>query len=207
MTNHHAIDGANEPAKHCQLFIIQFRAGTLDLRQVMMRVHGGGRVSWKMLSATQDPLPSHSVVERTREANDLVDGLSVAAAAQRIVRVVVKRNVEHGTKVEVEPEQPKQTAGDVAVPPDERNIAAITQLLGIRRFVPDQAQPGNAPAFLVYRDNRLDLAQVAQIVDQLPELNRASDVATEKDVAPGLNTPKQRGTVGIQFVAGNSSED
>jgi hypothetical protein len=172
-----------------------------------MRVDGGGRVSGEMLSTTQDPLPSHSVVERTREANDLVDRLSIAAAAQGIVRVVVERNVEHGTKVEVESEQPKQPARNVAVPPDERNIAAIAQLLGIRRFVPDQTQPGNASAFLVYRDDRLDLAQVPQIVDQLPELKRALDVATEKDVAAWLNAPKQRGTFGIQFIAWNTSED
>src|SRR6185503_14605627 len=160
-----------------------------------------------MFSATEDPLPPHSFVERARKANDLLDRPSVATPAQGIVRVVVERNVEHGTKVQVESEQPEKPPGNVAVPPDKRDIATIAQLLGIRRFVADQTQPRNPSALLIDRDDRLDVAQVAEIVDQLPELGRALDIASKKNETARLNAPKQGGALGIKFVAGNTSED
>ena len=70
-----------------------------------------------------------------------------------------------GTEIEIESEEPQQTAGDVAMLPNEFDVAFLAQLLRIRRFVPDQAQPRNPSAFLIDRDDRLDLAEVAQIVD------------------------------------------
>jgi hypothetical protein len=80
-------------------------------------------------------------------------------------------------------------------------------LLGVRRFVADQAEPGNAAPFLINRYDGIDVAQIAQVVDQLPELRSALDVAPEKDEPARLNPPKQCRRFRIQFVPGNTSEN
>ena len=132
-------------------------------------------------------------VERAGEPHHLLDVRAVAAAAQRIVRFVVEGNVEHRAEIEIEAEEPQQASGDLAVAPNECDVVLLAQLLRVRRLVADQPQPRNAAAFLVDRDDRLDVAEIAQIVDQLPQLRRARDVAAEKDEAAGLDAPEQRG--------------
>ena len=160
-----------------------------------------------MFSAAENPLLAHPLIERAGQADYLLDGLSVTAPAKRIVRVVVEGDVQDWTEIEVEPEKQEKPSGDLAVTPDEGNVTAIAQLLCVWRFVADQTQPGNAPAFLVDRDDRLDIAEIAQVVDQLPKLRRALDVSPKKDETPRLDPPKQVGCLPIQFVAGNTSED
>ena len=83
----------------------------------------------------------------------------------------------------------------------------IAKLLRIRRLGPDQSQPRHPAAFLVDRDDRLDLAKVAQIIDQLPQLRRTLDIAAEKNESARLNPAKKRCRLRIQFVTRNTSED
>src|SRR2546421_10980535 len=117
-----------------------------------------------MLSAAQDPLAAHAVIERARKAGHLLDVLPIATSAEGIVRIVIEGNVEHRAEIEVEPEKAEKPAGDLAMLPDKGNVVAIAELLRIRRLVPDQPQPRNAAAFLVDRDDRFDSAHIAQIV-------------------------------------------
>lgn len=77
----------------------------------------------------------------------------------------------------------------------------------IRRLVPDQPEPRHSSTFLVDGDDRLDLAQIAEVIDQLPQLHRALNVAAEKNEAAGLNPAKQRRAFRIQFVARNTGKD
>src|SRR5207249_6754946 len=100
----------------------------------------------------------------------LLDIFSITPAVQRVFGVIIERNVEHRTKIDIEPEEAQQTTGDVAVAPDQIDIVLVAQLLRIRRFVSDASQSRDASALLIDRNNRLDLAQVAQIVDKLSEL-------------------------------------
>lgn len=207
MANHHAVHGVDELSKHGQLFPVQFRPRPLNLRQVVMRIHGGGRVARKMFSAAQYPLPPHAIVERARQANHLLNVFSVAASAQRIVRVVIEGNVENRAEIEVESKQPEKPPRDIAVAMDQRSIATIAQLLGVRRLVPDQTEARNAAALLVDRDDRLGLAEIAQIVDQFPQLRRALDVPAKQNEAARLDPAKKLGTLRIELVSGNAGQN
>src|SRR6266403_1266904 len=120
-----------------------------------MRVRFRGRVSGKMFAAAGDSLISHRVVERAGIAYHLLDRLSVTPAAQRIVRVVVERNVEDRTKIEIESENAQQTSGDVPMPADKVDIVLVAQLLRVGRLASDQSQARDAATLLVDRDNRL----------------------------------------------------
>src|SRR5215475_12777335 len=117
-----------------------------------------------MFAAAGGPPLAHGLIEGTRVAHDLLNTFPVAPAVQGILGVIVEGNVEHGTKIEIEPEKAQQTSGDVAVTPDQIDIILIAQLLRVRRFVADAPQSRDAPAFLINRDDRLNVAQVAQIV-------------------------------------------
>jgi hypothetical protein len=64
-------------------------------------------------------------------------------------------------------------------------IAFVAQLLGIGWFFPDQTQSRDTPSLLVYRDDRLDLGQIAQIIDELTELNGRKILRPNKMNPPG----------------------
>src|SRR5215469_10117425 len=149
------------------------------------------RVTGKMFAATRNPLPSHCFVEGSGISPNLIDGFAVASAPQRMLSVIIKRNVEHRTKIEIETEKAQQTPRDIAVAPDEIDVVLVAQLLCVRRFISDQAQSRDASAFLIDRDDWLDVAQVAQIIDKLSQLRRALEVASKQNVCPRLHAPKQ----------------
>src|SRR4029077_15450749 len=138
----------------------------------------------KMFAAAGDALLTHGLIECAGVAHDLFHIFPVTPAVQRVFSVIIEGNVEHRTKIEIEPEKAQQTSGDVAVAPDQIDIVLLAQLLRVRRFVSDAPQSRDAPAFLIDRNNGLDVAQVAQIVDELSELRRALEVASEDNVCP-----------------------
>src|SRR6476469_8766816 len=157
-----------------------------------------------MFTAAGDPLPAHGLIKCTGIAYDLLDGFSVTPAVQRVLGVIIKGNVEHRTKIEIEPEKAQQTSGDVAVAPDQIDIVLLAQLLRVRRFVSDAPQPRDASAFLIDCDYWLDVAQVAQIVDELSELRPTLEIASEENVCPRLHAPKQTGCFPIELFSGNT---
>ena len=157
-----------------------------------------------MLAAAGDPLPAHGIIKRCGVAHHLLDSFPVAPAVQRILGVIVEGNVEHWAKIEIEPEKPEQASGDVTMSPDQIEIVLIAQLLRVWWFVSDAPQSRNAPAFLIDRNDRLDVAQIAQIVDELSELRRTPEIASEENVRPGLHAPKQTSCFRIEFLSGNT---
>jgi len=78
------------------------------------------------------------VVKRSRVPDYLLDRFSITATTQGIVRVVIKGDVEHRAKIEVETKNSQQTPGDVAVPADKIDIVLVAQLLGVGRLVTDE---------------------------------------------------------------------
>ena len=160
-----------------------------------------------MFAAAGDPLPAHGLIKRTGIAHNLLDIFSITPAVQRVFGVIIEGNVEHRTKIDIEPEKAQQTSGDVAVAPDQIDIVLVAQLLRVRRFVSDAPQSRHASAFLIDRNNGLDLAQVAQIVDELSELRRALEVASEENECPRLHAPKQTGCFRIESFSGNTRHD
>jgi hypothetical protein len=91
--------------------------------------------------------------------------------------------------------------------PDKIDIVPLAQLLRIRGLVADQTQARDAATFLVDRDDRLYLTQIAQVVDQFAQLRRAFDVAPEKNKTPGLNSSKQFRRPRVQLFAWNAGKD
>ena len=61
--------------------------------------------------------------------------------------------------------------------------------------------------FLVDGDDRLDRAQIAQVVDQLPQLSRAFDVSPEDNEPTRLHPSKKRRRPGIEFSSGHAGKD
>jgi hypothetical protein len=197
----------DEGAKDSELFAVQLLACTLNLWQIVMRIDGCRGVTGKMFTAARDPLLSHCVVERAGVADNLLDRLAVTTAVQRIVGGVIEGNVEHWTKIEIKTEQAQQSSGDVTVTADKIDIVFIAQLLGVRRLIADQTQSRNAAAFLINRDDRLDLGEIAQIIDQFAQLRGALDVAPKKNETTGLHSPKQFRGFRIQFFSRNTGKD
>src|SRR6266446_11011056 len=110
-----------------------------------------------MFAAAADSLPAHGLVKRTGVAHNLFYIFSVTPAVQRVFGVIIEGNVEHRTKIEIEPEEAQQTSGDVAVTPDQIDIVLLPQLLRVRWFVSDAPQSRHAPAFLIDCNDGLDL--------------------------------------------------
>lgn len=160
-----------------------------------------------MFSATENAARAERIIKRSGEVDDLRDVLAVTAAPKRIIRVVVERDVENGTEVEIEPEYAEDLRGDLAVELNERAVALVAKLLRVRGFAADEFESGNSAAFLIDRDDRFDFRQVAQIVDEFAELSRAMDVPTEENKGAGLNAAEGRGGFGIEFGAGNADHD
>ena len=65
----------------------------------------------------------------------LLDRLPITTPAQRIVRLVIKGNVEHRTEIQIKTEQTQQMPGDVAMLANQPRRLLVAQLLGIGRFV------------------------------------------------------------------------
>src|SRR5437588_5362053 len=160
-----------------------------------------------MFAAARDPLLAHRIIKRAGVADNLLDCFTIATATQRIVGVVVERNVQHRTKIEIETKNAEQASGDVAVLPDKIDIIVVAQLLRVRRLVTDQTQSGNAPAFLVDRDNRFNRAQFAKVVNQFAQLRRAFDVASEQNESTRLHFSKQLRRLDVEFFSRHSGED
>src|SRR4029077_15051467 len=167
VTNHHAIDNmvlcpsrivARKSAEGCEVFAIQLFAGPIDFRQTMMGIDHRSRITGEMFPAAGDARSPQRVVKRRRVPDYLLDRFSVTATTQGIVRVVIKRNIEHGTEIEVETEQSQQVPGDFTMLANQRDVSPVAQLLSIRRFVSDQSQPRHPATFLVDGNDRLDLA-------------------------------------------------
>jgi hypothetical protein len=118
-----------------------------------------------MFAAAENPLLPHRVVERTRQSHHLVDSLAVAAAPQRIIGLIIEGDVENRTEIEIEPEEAQEPTGYFPMAPDEFEIVPVAQLLRIRRLVSDEPEARDAASLLIDRDDRLDFAEVAQVID------------------------------------------
>ena len=80
---------------------------------------------------------------------------------------------------------------------DEGEVAAVPELLGVRRFVANQLEARNAAAFLVDSDDRFRLTEIAKIVDELAELLGGLDVASEENESARLNFAEEASGFGI----------
>src|SRR5436305_3471124 len=193
-------------AKHRELILIELFPCAIDPRQFKMSVGFRAGVSREMFATARNSLVAHRVIERTGITDNLVDRFPITSPAQRIVRVIVKRNVEHGAKIEIEPENAQQTSGDIAVTANEIDVVLVAQLLGVRWLGADQTQARHASAFLVDGDDRLGFAQIAQIVDQLSQLRRALNVAPKKNESARLHAPKHFRARRVEFLPGNAAK-
>src|SRR5882724_5872200 len=134
VTNHHAIDNmalrssrtaVRKSTEDCELFAIQLFTGTIDFRQTMMGIDDCSRIAGEMFPAAGYPRGTQRAVERSRVPDYLLDRFSVTATTQGIVRVVIKRNIEHGTEIEIETEQSQQVPGNLAVFANQLDVSFV----------------------------------------------------------------------------------
>jgi hypothetical protein len=90
---------------------------------------------------------------------------------------------------------------------DEGGVAFVAEGLGVRRFLADEAEAGDAAAFLVNGDEGLDVGEVAEVIDEFAELFGADDVAAEEDEAAGLEFFEAGGGGGVEFGSGDAGEE
>src|SRR5256885_8823786 len=137
VTNHHAIDNmvlcrpriaARKSAEDCEFFAIQLFAGPIDFRQTMMGIDHRSGITGKMFPTAGYPRGTQRIIKRSRVPDHLLDRFSVTATTQGIIRVVIKRNIEHGAEIEIETEQSQQMPGDVAVIANQLDVSLVAQL-------------------------------------------------------------------------------
>ena len=204
---HYAVQHGSEGAEGREFARLHFFDGQSDLRQLMMGIDIGARVTGEMFATGQDAVFPQGVIEKPGVFDDLVGSGSVAPALEGVVGFFVITNIEDGAEIEVEPEEPQDPAREFAVAGDEFLVAFFPEILGVGRFVADQAQTRNAAAFLVDGDDGLDPAEVAKVVDESAELFRVLDVPPENDKTAWLEAAETFGGIGIKFAAGNPGEE
>jgi hypothetical protein len=146
---------------------------------MVMRIRTGRRIPGEMLPASENACGKQSIMKGSGKLNHLRHGSSPATAAQRIVRLIVKRDVQDRAKIEIESKQPEQIAGKFPVGSNEILVGFLPKLLRVGWFIADYLQARNAAAFLINGNNWLDGTEVAQIVHQLSELTRGADISTK----------------------------
>src|SRR5438552_1855188 len=155
-----------------------------------MCIDRGGGIAREVLAAAGNTGSAERVIKRFGVFDYFLRGLPVTTTTQRIVRIVVEGNVEHGTEIEIESERAKEAAGNIAVAANQLEVPLVVQLLRIGRLVPDQTQPRHAAALLINGNNWLDFADITEVIDQLPQLDRRLDVSPEQDESAGLHAPQ-----------------
>src|SRR4029077_11715219 len=105
--------------------------------QTVVGIDDCSRIAGEMFPAAGYARSTQRVLKGCGVPDHLLDRFSVAATTQGIVRVVIKRNIEHGTEIEIETEQSQQVSGDVAVFANQLEVSLVTELLSVRRFIPN----------------------------------------------------------------------
>ncbi len=101
----------------------------------------------------------------------------------------------------------EQLAGEFAVLFDELRVTFIPKGLGIGGLLADETESGDAAAFLIDGDERLNVGEVAQVVDEFAELLWGDDVSAKEDEATGLEFFETGGGIGVEFGARDAGEE
>ena len=206
MADHHAVDCWGKVAKDGEFMLLHEFPGAFDAGEFVVGIEPCRGVAGEMLAAAENTGGPQRIVESRRFFNDLGDIAPIAAAAKRVVGLIVKGDVQHGTEVQVEAENSKDAACDIAVSADQIQIPGVAELLGAGRLVPDTCEAGHATAFLVDRDDRLHAAQIPEVVDEFAQLLGSLDVATEENESSRLDLAEEARGIGIEFRAGNANK-
>jgi hypothetical protein len=118
-----------------------------------------------------------------------------------VIGIVIKRNVENGTEIEVETEETQEPPGKAAMFGDEGAVSFIAELDCAGRLRADFLEPGDAAPFLVDAEDGAASGGGLEIVGQGPELLRAFNIAAKKDKAAGLDFLNGRARIGVELGA------
>jgi hypothetical protein len=94
-----------------------------------------------------------------------------------------------------------------AVALDQAQIAFLAKLLGIRGLGANEAEARHAAALLVDGDERLDVREVAKVVDELAQLFGGVDITAEENKSPRLEFFEAIGGFDVQFRSGHAREE
>lgn len=207
VAGHDAVDLWKEGCVGHELAHFHFGAGFGDDRQELVGVTFSGAITGEVLGAGQDALGAHGAVEDASVVDDLLSVFAPATAFEGIVGGVVVGDVEDGAEVEIEAEVAEQLAGEFAVLFDELGVTFIPKGLGIGGLLSDETEAGDAAAFLIDGDERFNVGEIAQVVDEFAELLRGDDISAKEDEAAGLELFETGGRIGVEFRSGDTGEE
>jgi len=160
-----------------------------------------------MLATAGNSFAPQRFIEHTRQLNDLRGIAPITTPTKRVVRFLIEGNIQDRAKIEIEPEEAQKSPRNLSMSPNEFKIIPFTQLLSVWRFLADQPEARHSSTFLVDGNYRLGRAQVAQIIDEFPQLGWTFDVATKQDEATGLDLSKKRSRFRVEPRTWNPGED
>lgn len=207
VAGHDAVDLWKQSGVGHELAHFHFGTGFGDDWQELMGVTFSGAITGEVLGAGEDALGAHGTVEDAGVVDDLLSVFAPATAFEGIVGSVVVGDVEDGAEVEIKAEVAEQLAGEFAVLFDELRVTFIPKGLGIGGLLADETEAGDATTFLVDSDERLNVREIAQVVDKFAELLWGDDVSSKEDEATGLEFFETGGGVGVEFGAGDAGEE
>ena len=207
VAGHHAIDLRKQCAVGQEFFLFHVGGGLGNDGQEFMRIAFGRSVAREVLGTGKDAFASHGAIEHACIGHHFLRITAITTALEGVVCGVVIRDVEHRAEIEIETEEAQKLTREFAMGLDELGVPFIAQRLCIGRFFTDEAQTGNAATLLINGDEWLDVREIAQVIDELPQLLWGFDVTTEKDVSAGLEFLETGGGFGVEGRTGNAGEE
>src|ERR1041384_5083594 len=93
------------------------------------------------------------------------------------------------------------------MPANQIEIIPVAELLSIRWFAANQAQTRDPATLLIDRNDWLDIAEIAQIINQFSQLRGRRDIATKQNESAGLDAPEQFCCLKIEFFTRDTGHD
>lgn len=192
--------------EHGQFMGLKLRARTFDAGKLVVGVKACTRVSREMLAATENATGTERVIKQSRLFDDLRRRASITSSFERIVSLIIKADVQNGTQIQIKPEQTQDAGGGFTMTCYEGRIALIAQLLSIGWLAAKQSQAGDPSSLLIDGDNRLDVGEVSQVVNQPAELDGRFNVSSEENEPSRLEFSEECGGFGIEFLTRHTDQ-
>ncbi len=206
VADHLKVHFADEVFEGEPLPALELLSGSLNRRQLMMGIDSGSRVAGKMLAAARDSGGAQGRVEGAGVSGHLVRVAAETPVSKTVFKIAFERDVENGTKIEVQAKKPQHPTSQISMPGDLCGRAPLDELAGTGRFAADLPQPGHATALLVDAEQGRVFRDFKQARDERAQLPGAPDIASKEDESSRLQVPDSASFFESQFGAVDSDD-